>query len=85
MRKATPLPIECVVRGYLSGSGWKGYKETGSVCGMQLPAGLVNSSKLQEPIFTPSTKAEKGHDINITFKEAENIVLDMHTRFVILS
>jgi phosphoribosylaminoimidazole-succinocarboxamide synthase len=74
VKKAKPLPIECVVRGYLSGSGWKQYKEGGSVCGIQLPKGLVNSSKLQEPIFTPSTKADEGHDINITFKEAENIV-----------
>ena len=74
VKKAKPLPIECVVRGYLSGSGWKSYKEGGSVCGIQLPKGLVNSSKLQEPIFTPSTKADEGHDINITLKQAEDIV-----------
>ena len=74
VKKASPLPIECVVRGYLSGSGWKEYKKTGSVCGIQLPKGLVNSSRLQEPIFTPSTKADKGHDINITFREAGNMV-----------
>lgn len=74
VKKAKPLPIECVVRGYLSGSGWKEYKEEGSVCGIQLPKGLVNSSKLKEPIFTPSTKADEGHDINITFKQAEDIV-----------
>jgi phosphoribosylaminoimidazole-succinocarboxamide synthase len=74
VKKATPLPIECVVRGYLSGSGWKEYREGGGVCGIQLPKGLHNSSKLQEPVFTPSTKADEGHDINITFKEAENIV-----------
>jgi len=74
VKKAKPLPIECVVRGYLSGSGWKSYKEGGSVCGIQLPQGLVNSSKLQEPIFTPSTKADEGHDINITLKQAEDIV-----------
>jgi len=74
VKKAAPLPIECVIRGYLSGSGWKEYKETGSVCGIKLPGELVNSSKLQEPIFTPSTKADEGHDINITFGEAENIV-----------
>jgi phosphoribosylaminoimidazole-succinocarboxamide synthase len=74
VKKAKPLPIECVVRGYLSGSGWKSYKEGGSVCGIQLPKGLVNSSKLQEPIFTPSTKADEGHDINITLKQAEEIV-----------
>ena len=74
VKKAKPLPIECVVRGYLSGSGWKSYKEGGSVCGIQLPKGLANSSKLQEPIFTPSTKADEGHDINITLKQAEDIV-----------
>jgi len=74
VKKANPLPIECVVRGYLSGSGWKQYNEGGSICGIRLPKGLVNSSKLQEPIFTPSTKADEGHDINITFKEAENTV-----------
>jgi len=74
VKKAKPLPIECVVRGYLSGSGWKSYKEGGSVCGIQLPKGLVNSSKLQEPIFTPSTKADEGHDINITLKQSEDIV-----------
>jgi phosphoribosylaminoimidazole-succinocarboxamide synthase len=70
VRKATPLPAECIVRGYLSGSGWKDYKATGAVCGIRLPAGLVESSKLPEPIFTPSTKAELGtHDENITFAE----------------
>lgn len=74
VKKAKPLPIECVVRGYLSGSSWKEYKGGGSICGIQLPAGLVNSSKLNEPIFTPSTKADEGHDINITFKQAEDII-----------
>jgi phosphoribosylaminoimidazole-succinocarboxamide synthase len=74
VKKAKPLPIECVVRGYLSGSGWKSYKEGGSVCGIQLPEGLVDSSKLQEPIFTPSTKADEGHDVNITLKEAQDTV-----------
>jgi phosphoribosylaminoimidazole-succinocarboxamide synthase len=74
VKKAKPLPIECVVRGYLSGSGWKAYKEGGSVCGIHLPKELVNSSKLHEPIFTPSTKADEGHDINITLKQAEDIV-----------
>lgn len=74
VKKTKPFPIECVVRGYLSGSGWKSYKEGGSVCGIQLPKGLVNSSKLQEPIFTPSTKADEGHDINIALKQAEDIV-----------
>lgn len=74
VKKTKPLPIECVVRGYLSGSGWKSYQEGGSVCGIQLPEGLVNSSKLHEPIFTPSTKADEGHDINITMKQAEDII-----------
>lgn len=71
VKKATPLPIECVVRGYISGSGWKSYQETGSVCGISLPAGLKESEKLPAPIFTPSTKEEIGqHDINIDFDEA---------------
>jgi len=74
VKKAVPLPIECVVRGYLSGSGWKEYKKAGSVCGIRLPGGLVNSSRLKEPLFTPSTKADEGHDVNITFKEAEDMV-----------
>ncbi|NJD90819.1 MAG: phosphoribosylaminoimidazolesuccinocarboxamide synthase [Geobacter sp.] len=70
VKKAKPLAAECIVRGYLSGSGWKDYKSTGSVCGIKLPAGLVESSKLEEPIFTPSTKAELGtHDENISFEE----------------
>ena len=74
VKKTRPIPVECIVRGYLSGSGWKEYKETGRVCGVELPEGLVESSKLAEPIFTPSTKAEEGHDINISFAEAEGIV-----------
>ncbi len=65
VRKTQPLPIECVVRGYLSGSGWKDYKATGAICGITLPAGLQESEKLQVPIFTPSTKAAAGHDENI--------------------
>jgi phosphoribosylaminoimidazole-succinocarboxamide synthase len=70
VKKAQPLPAECIVRGYLSGSGWKDYKVTGSVCGITLPAGLVESAKLPEPIFTPSTKAELGtHDENISFEQ----------------
>ena len=70
VKKAKPLPAECIVRGYLSGSGWKDYKATGSVCGIKLPEGLVESAKLPEPIFTPSTKAELGtHDENITFEQ----------------
>lgn len=72
VKKAKPLPIECIVRGYISGSGWKSYQETGSICGIKLPEGLKESDKLPEPIFTPSTKAEIGlHDINIDFKETE--------------
>lgn len=73
-RKAKPLAIECIVRGYLSGSGWKDYKATGAVCGIKLPSGLQESSKLPQPIFTPSTKAEAGHDLNITEAEAEKVV-----------
>ena len=73
--KTDVLPIECVVRGYLSGSGWEEYKKTGEVCGIPLPKGLVESSKLEEPIFTPATKAEMGlHDENITFEKVEKIV-----------
>ncbi len=74
VKKAKPLPVECIVRGYLSGSGWKEYREKGTVCGIRLPEGLVESSRLDEPIFTPSTKAEEGHDINITFDEMKGIV-----------
>lgn len=68
VKKASPLPVECIVRGYLSGSGWKDYKATGAICGIKLPAGLVESDRLPGPIFTPSTKAELGtHDENISF------------------
>ncbi len=74
VKKAKPMPVECIVRGYLSGSGWKEYKKSGTVCGIRLPEGLVESSRLEEPIFTPSTKAEEGHDVNITFEETVNIV-----------
>jgi len=76
VKKAKPMPVECVVRGYLSGSGWKEYKKSGTVCGIKLSGGLVESSRLDEPIFTPSTKAEVGHDINITFDETKKIVGD---------
>ena len=70
VKKARPLPVECIVRGYLSGSGWKDYKATGATSGIKLPAGLVESDKLPEPIFTPSTKAELGtHDENISFEK----------------
>jgi phosphoribosylaminoimidazole-succinocarboxamide synthase len=69
-RRAQPVPIECVVRGYLSGSGWKDYRTTGAVCGIALPPGLRESERLPKPIFTPSTKATSGHDENISFDEA---------------
>jgi phosphoribosylaminoimidazole-succinocarboxamide synthase len=69
VRKAEPIFVECVVRGYISGSGWKDYQASGSVCGIKLPAGLKQSDRLPEPIFTPSTKAETGHDINISQEE----------------
>jgi phosphoribosylaminoimidazole-succinocarboxamide synthase len=73
--KTEVLPVECVVRGYLAGSGWEEYQKTGEICGISLPKGLVESSKLKEPIFTPSTKAEQGlHDENISFKKMEEIV-----------
>ena len=74
VKKAKPLPVECIVRGYLSGSGWKEYKERGTVCGIKLPEGLVESSRLDKPIFTPSTKAEERHDINISFDEMKKII-----------
>ena len=75
VKKTKPLPIECVVRGYISGSGWNDYKRTQSVCGIQLPVGLRESDRLPEPIFTPSTKAALGvHDENISFEEVVNIV-----------
>ena len=74
VRKARPLAIECVVRGYLAGSGWKEYQQRQTVCGIKLPAGLVESSKLPEPIFTPATKAESGHDENISFEQASALV-----------
>jgi phosphoribosylaminoimidazole-succinocarboxamide synthase len=70
VKKTNPLPIECVVRGYISGSGWKSYQKTQRICGIELAAGLKESDKLPEPIFTPSTKEEEGHDINIDFDEA---------------
>jgi len=74
VRKTTPLPVECVARGYLSGSGWKDYQRSGAVCGVTLPAGLQDSSRLPHSIFTPATKAESGHDINISEAEAGRIV-----------
>ncbi|MDQ3991417.1 MAG: phosphoribosylaminoimidazolesuccinocarboxamide synthase, partial [Actinomycetota bacterium] len=74
VRRARMVPIECVARGYLSGSGWKEYRAGGTVCGIELPDGLVESDRLPEPIFTPATKAAEGHDINISFEEAAEIV-----------
>ncbi|MBA4391247.1 MAG: phosphoribosylaminoimidazolesuccinocarboxamide synthase [Syntrophus sp. (in: bacteria)] len=74
VKKAKPFPIECVVRGYLAGSGWKDYKETGSVCGIRLSDGLLESSRLEKPVFTPTTKAEEGHDMNISFEETACII-----------
>lgn len=74
--KAQPLPIECVARGYLAGSGWKEYRENGTVCGHRLPPGLQQADRLPEPIFTPATKAETGHDINITWDQCRVIVGD---------
>jgi phosphoribosylaminoimidazole-succinocarboxamide synthase len=74
VKKTQPLPVECVVRGYLAGSGWKEYQETQNVCGIELPARLKLASQLPEPIFTPSTKAEKGHDENIDMKQCAQIL-----------
>jgi phosphoribosylaminoimidazole-succinocarboxamide synthase len=73
-RRTTPLPVECVARGYISGSGWKDYKATGEVCGISLPKGLKESDRLPEPIFTPATKADSGHDENITEEAAAKVV-----------
>ncbi len=74
VRKTEVVPIECVVRGYLSGSGWKEYRQQGSVCGVRLPGGLKESDPLPEPIFTPATKEESGHDINISFEKMVDLV-----------
>ena len=76
VRKAEPLPVECVVRGYLAGSGWKEYQESQSVCGEKLPAGLKLASPLPEPIFTPATKSDTGHDLNIDWNECRRILGD---------
>jgi phosphoribosylaminoimidazole-succinocarboxamide synthase len=73
-RMTTPVPIECVARGYLSGSGWKEYQQNGRVCGIELPTGLKESDRLPEPIFTPATKADSGHDVNISYEEAARLV-----------
>jgi phosphoribosylaminoimidazole-succinocarboxamide synthase len=74
VRRTEPIPVECVVRGYISGSGWKDYQRSGRVCGVPLPAGLQESERLPEPVFTPSTKATSGHDENISFEEAASQV-----------
>jgi phosphoribosylaminoimidazole-succinocarboxamide synthase len=74
VRSAAPLVIEAIVRGYLSGSGWKEYQQSGTVCGIELPGGMVESAQLPEPIFTPSTKAQSGHDENISFERAASLV-----------
>lgn len=74
--KAAPLPVECVVRGYLAGSGWKDYCATGEICGQELPSGLEQAGKLPEPIFTPASKAEAGHDENISWNECRHILGD---------
>ncbi|MDP3786594.1 MAG: phosphoribosylaminoimidazolesuccinocarboxamide synthase [Candidatus Omnitrophota bacterium] len=71
VKKAKPIPVECIVRGYLSGSGWKEYQQSQSICGIKLPAGLIESDKLPEPIFTPSTKEDTGHDINVSQEYVE--------------
>ena len=82
VKKARVVPIECIVRGYITGSGWKEYQKTRSVCGVQLPAGLRQCDKLPQPIFTPTTKAEQGHDENITFEGAARQVGESVMRFV---
>ncbi len=74
VRKTRPLPIECVVRGYVSGSAWKDYRATGKICGIALPAGLRESGRLPEPIFTPATKAATGHDENVSFEQAAELI-----------
>jgi phosphoribosylaminoimidazole-succinocarboxamide synthase len=74
VQKTQPLPVECVVRGYVSGSGWKDYRATGEICGIALPAGLRESDRLPEPIFTPATKAATGHDENISFGQAAALI-----------
>lgn len=80
VKKAVPLPVECIVRGYLSGSGWKEYKTKGTVCDIGLPVGLVESARLDEPIFTPSTKAEEGHDINISYARMIEILCNFYVK-----
>jgi phosphoribosylaminoimidazole-succinocarboxamide synthase len=74
VRKAERIDVECIVRGYLSGSGWKEYRQTGAICGIKIPSGLVESQKLPENIFTPSTKADSGHDLNVNFEVVEDMI-----------
>lgn len=74
VRKANVIPVECIVRGYLAGSGWRSYRDTGEICGIRLPKGLMESGKLPEPIFTPTTKADEGHDDNMRFAEVVDLV-----------
>jgi len=74
VKKAKVVPVECIVRGYLSGSGWKSYQKDSTVCGIKLPSGMLESAKIEQPVFTPSTKAETGHDINISFDEVKEII-----------
>ena len=74
VKKLKMIPVECIVRGYITGSGWKSYKENGTICGIKLPEGLQESQKLPEPIFTPTTKAAEGHDENISFEEVCNLI-----------
>jgi len=83
VKRASPYPVECVVRGYLAGSAVKEYRQTGSVCGIKLPSGLRESERLPEPIFTPATKAESGHDINISQKEMAGIVGEEKTNLLV--
>ena len=74
VRRAEVIKVECVARGYITGAGWKDYQKTGAVCGIELPAGLVESERLPEPIFTPTTKADTGHDLPLTFEETVDLV-----------
>ncbi|MDD5243216.1 MAG: phosphoribosylaminoimidazolesuccinocarboxamide synthase [Syntrophorhabdaceae bacterium] len=86
VRKAKVIPIECVVRGYLAGSGWKEYKDSRTICGIGLPEGLLESSKLQTPIFTPTTKADEGHDMNMTLEQMSAMIGErLAERLVVLS
>jgi phosphoribosylaminoimidazole-succinocarboxamide synthase len=86
VKKTKVIPVECVVRGYLAGSGWKDYCETGNICGIRLKDGLLESSKLEKPIFTPTTKAEEGHDMSVTFDElVRSTSIDLAAKLMNLS